>query len=85
MILADQIREYAFNRYIKPVRHANSVVPYVVSIVSGDIVREMKLVNQTPAVCGALDARKFQNHYGLKLRSRSGPRQGMTARWQFLC
>lgn len=46
MILADQIREHAFNGYIRPARRENSVVPRFVTIVSGDIVREMKLVNR---------------------------------------
>lgn len=84
MTLADEIRVHAFRRYIQPARRKHSPVPSQITIVSGDLVREMKLHSRTPAVCGALDARKFQDEYELKLVDRSGPKFGMTTTWRFL-
>ena len=60
MTLADQIRSHAVKRYINPARRGNSPVPATVTIVAADVVRELKLQQRCPAVCGALDAVKFQ-------------------------
>jgi hypothetical protein len=84
MILADEIRAFAVSRYIKPARRKGSVVPPRVTIVSGDIVRQLKLQQRVPAVCGALDAQKFLNENNLKLVQRTGPKHGMTATWKLL-
>jgi hypothetical protein len=84
VILANDIRAFVVSSYIMPARHRGSVVPSLVTIVSGDIVRQLKLQQRVPAVCGALDARKFLNENNLKLVKRTGPRQGMTATWQIL-
>jgi hypothetical protein len=83
-MLADEIRDFVIDRYIRPARRKGSVEPSRVTIVSGDIVRQMKLHQRVPAVCGALDARKFLEQNSLKLLQRTGPRQGMTATWKIL-
>jgi hypothetical protein len=44
----------------------------------------MKLEQRTPAVCSALDAKKFLSDNNLKLVQRTGPKQGMTATWKLL-
>ncbi|MBD3205980.1 hypothetical protein GF319_06515 [Candidatus Bathyarchaeota archaeon] len=56
MSLADKIREFAYENYIKPVRENGDEK---VSIKSGDIHDEMELDNKIPSVCGALDTKKF--------------------------
>jgi hypothetical protein len=84
MTLADEIRAHASRRYIQPARRTAPPVPSTVTIVSGDIVRDLKLVRRGPAVCGALDSQKFQDEYNIKLVHRIGPLQGHTSTWQFL-
>ena len=84
MMLADEIRAFVVDRYIKPVRSKDSVVPSRVTVVSGDIVNQLKLQQRVPAVCGALDAQKFLDENDLKLLERTGPKQGMTATWKLL-
>jgi hypothetical protein len=84
MMLADEIRAFVVSRYIGPARRNGSIVPEQIKIVSGDVVRELNLQQRVPAVCGALDARKFLDSNGLKLVQRTGPKQGMTATWRLL-
>jgi 5-methylcytosine-specific restriction enzyme B len=84
VILADEIRAFAVSSYIMPARDKGSAVSSHVTIVSGDIVRQLKLQQRVPAVCGALDGHKFLNENSLKLVKRTGPRQGMTATWKIL-
>jgi hypothetical protein len=66
MMLADEIRAFVVSRYIGPARRNGSIVPKQIKIVSGDVVRELNLQQRVPAVCGALDARKFLDSNGLK-------------------
>jgi hypothetical protein len=84
MILADEIRAFVVSRYIGPAQRRGSVVPSRVSIGSGDVVRQLKLQQRVPAVCGALDAQKFLNENSLELVQRTGPKHGMTATWKLL-
>ena len=84
MILADEIRAFALKQYVERVRRTNAPHTAHVTIVSGNIVREMKLHQRTPAVCSAIDAHKFQDDNGLQLLQRSGPKHGLTVTWNFL-
>jgi hypothetical protein len=84
MILADTIRGFAFGSYIQPVQAKNSFRRLLGTIVSGNVVRSMKLKNRAPAVCGPIDALKFCSDNNLQLVKRSGPKQGLTVTWQFL-
>ena len=84
MTLADQIREFARAQDVDPVRRTHPQLTTHVRIVSGDIVKRMKLHQRTPAVCGALDAKKFQVENAIRLLQRTGPKQGTTATWTFL-
>jgi len=72
---ADQIREYAWMRYLEPARHNAETT---VRIKSGDIVRGLDLKNKTPNVCTALRSKIFQERYGLQLIGEQGPPSGMS-------
>lgn len=78
--MADQIREYAFDNYIKPARDAGQSE---VTIRAGDVHDAMNLNSRMPAVCGALGTNKFEQEYGVKRLGRSGPGQGATAMFVF--
>jgi len=73
MILADEIRAFALKQYVGPVRRTNTPHTAHVTIVSGNIVPDMKLRQRTPAVCSAIDAQRFQDDNGIQLLQRSGP------------
>jgi hypothetical protein len=60
MSLADKVREYDYENYIKPTRDNGQ---NTVTIKSGDIHDKMGLENKIPSVCGALDTKKFQKKY----------------------
>lgn len=67
---ADQYREYAYKHYVEPARRNGEKT---VRIKSGDIVNGLKLKNQTPNVCNALEGGKFQERYRLKLIDKQTP------------
>lgn len=72
---ADQIREFAWIRYIEPARHNAEAT---VRIKSGDIVKGLRLKNKTPNVCTALRSKIFQTTYGVQLVGEQGPPSGMS-------
>lgn len=72
---AEQIREYAWMRYIEPARHRAETT---VGIKSGDIVKGLNLKNKTPNVCTALRSKIFQKIYGVQLIGEQGPPSGMS-------
>ena len=72
---AEQIREYAWMRYIEPARHGGVTT---VRIKSGDIVKGLNLKNKTPNVCTALRSKIFQDVYGVRLLGEQGPPSGMS-------
>ena len=76
---ADSIREYA-GRILEQARRVGQVS---VTIQAGDIVREMHLLNRTPAVCSALASLQFQRRYRAKLIHREGPPSGMSTTSRF--
>ena len=78
--LAEQIRSYANKAFIDPARRAGRTDTV---IVAADVHRDLRFKDRMPAVCGALDAQKFQDEYRVILSSRSGPKQGATATWRF--
>jgi type I restriction enzyme R subunit len=79
-ILAELIRQFAFDNYIEPMRGTPDAL---ICIRSGDVHKDMKLSARMPAVCSALDAKIFQSDFGLELVRRTGPRQGATVEWVF--
>jgi hypothetical protein len=81
MRLADQIRAFVAERYIAPARRGNTNTQ--VTILAGDVVRDLKLVQRTPAVCSALDTKLFLNENNLVPSDvrRTGPKFGPMATW----
>ncbi len=80
MSLAEKIRGYVNEAFVAPARKAGLTH---VSIVSGDVHKDMRLDNRMPAVCAALDATKFQDQYRVVLSRRTGPKQSSTVTWYF--
>ena len=80
MILADQIRKHVISTYIVPARESNRSQ---VIFVSGDVHDALGLKMRYPAICGAIDAKKFRDNNGLRLLRRTGPDQGATTEWTF--
>jgi len=74
MSLADKVREYAYENYIKPAKDGGKDT---VTIKSGDIHDGMGLENKIPSVCGALDTKKFQKQYNLEPEKKKGPACGV--------
>lgn len=63
--LADRIREFTLRTFIQPAIRANKLE---ITIRAGDVHSAMQLRDRMPAVCSALESRKFQELCGLKLR-----------------
>ena len=73
---ADQIRDYAREKYVTPARD-RGISRFTIRM--GDVVREMELVGgRAPAVCSALKTREFLDENSLRLVSRSGPESGQS-------
>lgn len=77
---ADEIRTYVNRVYIEPARKSSKAS---VEVVSGEVHTDMGLENRMPAVCAALDARKFEEEYRVITSKRVGPKQSSTVRWFF--
>lgn len=77
---ADEIRSYVNRTFIEPARNSGKTS---VQVVSGDVHKDMGLENRMPAVCSALDARKFEEEYRVVTSNRVGPRQSSTVCWLF--
>ena len=80
MGLADKIREYVLNEYIKPARRRGEST---VTVRAGDVHKAMGLVNRMPAVGGALGAAKFENYANVRRIKSEGPHQGANLRLTF--
>ena len=78
MSQADKIRAYANEAFVEPARKAGRTE---VVVEAGDVHKDLRLESRMPAVCSALDAKKFQDDYGVILIRRSGPSQGSTVTW----
>lgn len=77
-VTADDIRAYVLETYIDPARRRGEAT---IRVRAGDVHRELDLRNRVPAVCAALDARKFERELAAKVVERDGPPQGTTATW----
>ncbi len=76
-VQADRIRRYVIETVIEPARRRGDAT---VDVVSGDIHRGMRLDNAMPAVCSALDGRKFEELANVRCVGRSGPANSSTVR-----
>jgi len=77
---ADRIREYVFLTHIQPARGEGQGE---VTIRAGDIHRDMQLRNAMPAVCAAIDSRKFHKLADVALLRREGPARGANVYFTF--
>ena len=81
---ADMIRQFVMEKFIGPARKQGEKV---VSIVSGEVHREMGLSNALPAVCSALEAEAFAQYADVKLLQRHSPigsdKPSSTIRYEF--
>jgi len=80
MALADEIRDFAYNRYVQPARQRGE---RQLTIRAGDVHKEMRLIDRMPAVCGALGTEKFQRMCNVRLVNRQGPTQGANVYFTF--
>lgn len=71
--LADRIRDFTLRTFIRPELKANKSQ---VTIRAGDVHSAMRLRDRMPAVCSALESRKFQEMCGLELTNKRGPHRG---------
>jgi hypothetical protein len=77
---ADQIRQFAINNYVAPVRRAGGSE---LVIRAGDVHREMGLTSAMPAVCSAIGGNKFGELAQAKLVRREGPTNGANVYFHF--
>ncbi len=77
---ANKIRTHVNRVYIEPVRKNGG--KWVI-IRAGDIHAELRLEDQIPTVCSAIDAKKFATDCHLSLKSRTGPKQSSSVTWEF--
>ena len=78
--LADRIRSYAFENYIRPAREAGH---RQVTIRAGDVHEGMGLSGRMPAVCGALGTQAFEREYHVRRLRMEGPTQGASTTFTF--
>ncbi len=71
MTMADTIRSHVVERYLEPARRRGEPT---VTVVAGDVHRDLQLVDRAPSVCSALRARKFLKEHNLELVTVDGPR-----------
>ena len=77
---ADQIRQFAFKRFVAPARKRGETE---ITVRAGDIHRDMILVSSMPSVCSALGGKKFFQLAGVSLIERRGPPQGANVYFRF--
>lgn len=70
---ADAIRAHIIERHIRP---AQSRGKTHVELRAGDIHRELGLRSRMPAVCSAMEGRKFLDQAGVSVSERRGPKHG---------
>jgi hypothetical protein len=70
---ADMIRSHGREKYVLPARLKREKR---FSIRAGDVVKDLNLVDHTPAVCSALQTREFLQENNLRIVDRTGPPSG---------
>jgi hypothetical protein len=64
MGLAEEIRHFVFEHYIKPAKERGETK---LVVVSGDVHARMGLKDRMPAVCSVLRGSKLQDSFGVQL------------------
>jgi hypothetical protein len=80
MKLADDIRTFAYEKYISPAIAAGKAA---IVIRTGDVHSDMGLQSRMPSVCGALESLAFSHKYALELTARRGPSKGANVFLEF--
>ena len=75
---SDEVRKFVKQHFIIPARAARQER---IIITAGEIAKSMKLQERMPMVCGALDAKKFEEFARVKVIRREGPKQSSAAKW----
>ena len=77
---ADLIRAHAREHFVEAARRAGQ---QTVTIVAGEVGRDLGISNRMPNVCQALASRKFLDMARVALRSREGPEAGASTRFHY--
>lgn len=80
MTQADDIREFVNENYFRPARKKNQ---NIVEVRAGDVSRLMELMNNIPAVCGAIGANKMEAKYNVRKTDEIGPQNGANKYFRF--
>jgi hypothetical protein len=64
MELAEEIRHFVFEHYVKPAKERGETK---LVVLSGKVHEQMGLKNRMPAVCNALRGSKLQDFFGIRL------------------
>jgi len=80
MSQADQIRNHVIKTYIEPARKAGHKT---VKVCARDVHKDLKLKNNYPNVCNALDGDKFKDQARVIIHIRSGPKQSSSVIWKY--
>ncbi len=80
MSLADDVRAYAFDRFVRPARSRGESM---VTIPARAVHDGLHYSSRFPLVCTALGAQKFRDEYGLVLVKIEGPIQSSTTAFTF--
>lgn len=72
---SNQVRGYVRERYIEPARRRGE---RQVTIVAGDVHRELGLQNRVPLVCNALKSRQLETECGVRVINVAGPPSGQS-------
>jgi len=75
----EEVRD-AGHRYVEKARSEGQDS---VTIVAGDIVRELRMEYRVPSVCSALASKRFQKENGITLERREGPPSGVSTTAKF--
>jgi hypothetical protein len=82
---ADVIRSHGREKYVLPARARREKR---FSIRAGDVIKDLKLIDRVPAVCSALQTRKFLRENNLRIVEKTGPPSGksttVTYTYEFL-
>jgi len=80
VMLADEIREYAFREFIEPAQKQGGKR---IKIRAGDVHEKMSLRDRMPAVCAALGSEKIEKQYSIKRVRLEGPIHGANTLFTF--
>ena len=77
---SDQVRKYVYQQYVAPARIAKMST---VTFMSGEIHEALGFSNRLACVCDALATKKFEDTYGVKRMSITGPQHSSTTTFTF--